>query len=154
MKTLRQARTGFIADMRRKTSEADAPKFELILDDLIAWSQARPFALQHSKKAYGQEVVAFERTHDQLMVWSAYPRSNGNSDVELLSDSSGRLQESLRQEVLRELEMLTPDPVEEGGELRLRFSSLEAPETRARLKRILSRVVDEPVPQIVPTNRT
>jgi hypothetical protein len=152
MKTLRQARTGFILDMRRKTSEADAPTFEVILDDLIAWSQARPFVLQHSKKAYRQEVVAFERIHGRLMIWSAYPRSNGNSDVELLSDSRGKLPESLRQEVLRELEMLTPDPVDESGELRLRFSSLESPETRARLKQILSRVVDEPVPEIAPAD--
>lgn len=150
MKTLRQARTGFITDMRRKTSEVDAPKFEAILDDLIAWSQAHPHVLQHSKKAYSEEVVAFERIHDRLMIWSAYPRMNGNSDVGLLGDSRGKLPDSFRQEVLRELEMLTGDAVEEGGELRLRFKALEARETRTRLKQILGRVLDEPVCQPMP----
>jgi hypothetical protein len=150
MKTLRQARTGFLAEMRRKTSDGDAPKFEAILDDLIAWSQTRPFVLHHSKKAYKQEVVAFERIQDRLMIWSAYPRTNGKSDVGLLGDSRGKLPESFRREVLGELEMLTADPVEEGGELRLRFSALESSATRARLKQILGRVLDEPVRQPIP----
>jgi hypothetical protein len=120
--------------------DGEQARFAGVVDDFIAWSLKHPAAVKHAA-GYGQDVVAFTRTRDGAVLWSAFPRRNDGAKLELLPGKSAAMDDALRQEVLEVMQPFSETPLEAKSKLLAPFLKLKRSETRQKVKALLERLI-------------
>lgn len=144
MQTLQEARSRFLDDVLARSTRAEAELFEEVLDDLIAWSeQVEPTLVFAANREYDQAVVSFDRASDGQLIWSAYPQSEGQTKLGILTHSEKGVEGGLADWVREELRKVHHGTMNEEGVFAVRFKSLAEPSAREGVKRVIVRLAEE-----------
>ncbi|GJG87319.1 hypothetical protein tb265_25000 [Gemmatimonadetes bacterium T265] len=82
-RTLPLAREAFVAAIRRDTPGTDLPRFVAVLDDLLAWSTARPGQLAFRGGAGPADVLRFARAGATAAFWTVRAARGGAPTLEI-----------------------------------------------------------------------
>jgi hypothetical protein len=140
MPTLEESRTGFLKGIRAYTRSSERPVFEAILDDFIAWSDARPERLAHAERHYKQHVVSFLDKKSHFIVWSAYPRADDGAKLEIFPGVD-TLGDEARSHAVEVLGGVCRDPISEEATLRVPFPALRSDGSRERVKALIDELL-------------
>lgn len=143
MPTLEESRARFLRRIIPYTHRDDRPRFEVILDDFIAWSAAHADSVEFVDKEHGRGIVSFRARGRGYVLWSACPRSDDGATMEILLGSSEKIAPERRAEILSVLKALTRAPIEEDTMLRVSFHALKSQERRDRVQAVLAELVTE-----------
>lgn len=82
-RTLPLARAAFLEAVRRDTPGTDLPRYQAVLDALLAWSAARPARLRFRADPGPAGVLRFASPATDAVVWTARPVRGGAPMLEL-----------------------------------------------------------------------
>lgn len=141
MTALKQCRDDFCAKMSTFVAHAgERERFANVVDDFIGWSLKHPGTVEHASD-YEQNVVAFTRTSDGAVLWSAYPRRVDGAKFELLPGKASSLAAELREAVASVMQPLSEDPDVVKPKIIAPFVKLKRSETRQRVMGVLDRLI-------------
>jgi len=110
------------------------------LNDLIAWSQDGPSELVLNENEHEQSVVSFRHAPTGRVAWSAYPKDDGGAKLEVFARSREGLPAAVWTQALEEVRGLSREPLTDNSTLRIPFTALKSPATRARVKQLILRL--------------
>jgi len=138
---LKQCRDDFCAKMTQFVAhDGERERYATVIDDFIGWSLKHPGSVAHAAE-YEQDAVAFTRTSDGLVLWSAYPRRYDGARFELLPGKASSLSAELRQEVLAVMQPLSEEPELTKSKIVAPFLKLKRAETRQKVMVLLDRLL-------------
>lgn len=120
--------------------DGERERYATVIDDFIGWSLKHPGAVTHAAD-YEQDAVAFTRTSDGVVLWSAYPRRYDGAKFEVLPGKASSLTAEMRQEVLAVMQPLSEDPEVAKPKIVAPFLKLKRAETRQRVMVLLDRLL-------------
>lgn len=124
-RTLPSAREAFVAAVARDTPGTDLPRYVAVLDALIAWSAARPDALEFRARESRKNVVSFSRTGSRAVFWSAQVTRGEGPRLEIHLPSADALDDARQASVMRTLNAHSRAVLVEGDRLRIGFGALK-----------------------------
>lgn len=143
MPSLEDSRRWFLERVRSYSHPTEREHFAAVLDDFIAWSEARaPHVSFVHDKQYEQKVVSFREHGGNYILWSAYPRLDG-AKLEILPGAPDGIAADTRERAIRLLRKLSSEPISDETTLRVPFRALKSPDRRAKVKVLLDEIVTE-----------
>ena len=124
-RTLVSSREAFVTAITRDTPGTDLPRYVAVLDALIDWSLARPTLLRFRENEKRSDVVSFERTGTEVVIWSVQAARNAAPRLEIHVPSGQPLRDEDRATVLRTLNAHSREVLVEGDRLRIGFGALK-----------------------------
>ena len=124
-RTLPSAREAFVAAMTRDTPGTDLPRYVAVLDALIAWSVARPAALEFRAGEGRKDVIGFSRAGSKEVFWSVQVTRGVGPKLEIHAPSGQPLTAEERARVLQTLNTHSRSVLVEGDRLRIGFGALK-----------------------------
>ncbi len=141
MTALKQCRDDFCAKMTTFVPQSEErERFAKVIDDFIGWSLKHPDTVQHAVD-HEQNVVAFKRTSDGAVLWTACPKRYDGAKFEILPGKSSSLGAELREEVLSVMQPLAEDPDVVKPKFLASFLKLKRAETRQRVMGLMDRLI-------------
>ena len=119
------ARQAFVAAVQRDTPGTDLPRFVAVLDELIAWSVARPGQLVLRSAEKRADVIAFERTSAKAPFWSAQVTRGAGPRLEIHLPPGAATSAEERTAVRDTLNRHSREVLLEGDRLRIGFGALK-----------------------------
>lgn len=120
--------------------DGERERFAHVIDDFIGWSLKHPAEVEHAVD-YEQNVVAFKRTRDGAVLWSASPKRIDGAKLELLPGKGSSLGDEIRQDVLSVMQPLAEDPEVVKPKFMASFLKLKRSETRQQVMGLLDRLI-------------
>ena len=124
-RTLPAAREAFVAAIARDTPGTDLPRYVAVLDALIAWSAARPDALEFRAKESRKDVISFSRAGSGALFWSSQVTRGTGPRLEIHTPGGRPLSDEEEAAVLRTLNTHARTVLVEGDRLRIGFGALK-----------------------------
>ena len=124
-RTLPSAREAIIAAITQDTPGTDLPRLVAVLDELIAWSVARPDVLEFRASEGRKDVLGFSRVGSKAVFWSAQVTRGVGPRLEIHTPSGKPLSAEEREHVLQTLNTHSRAVLVEGDRLRIGFGALK-----------------------------
>jgi hypothetical protein len=124
-RTLQSTREAFVAAIAQDTPGTDLPRFVAVLDDLIAWSAARPALLEFRADEGRKGVLSFSRVGTKIVFWSVQVTRGVGPKLEIHTPSGKPLTAEERARVMQTLNTHSRSVLVEGDRLRIGFGALK-----------------------------
>lgn len=138
---LATAREAFVAAIRRDTPGSDLPRLVAVLDELIAWSEARKESLSFREEEGRADVFSYQRAGSKVVFWSAQVTRGRGTTLELYPPAGRGLSPEERETVMEMLNAHSREVLVEGDRLRIGFSALKNAAARSAVLELMDELL-------------